>query len=116
MLTTINLDDTLGLELTSLAKQSNKPLGKLLEEIINLSFKQRYNSPVFTVNVSVCNGIWTAECDALGLVTEADSYETLTVRAWEIAPELAELNAIDVTVDTLRLCFTHEPTCHGVAL
>ncbi|HBK82405.1 MAG TPA: hypothetical protein DDZ41_02225 [Flavobacterium sp.] len=33
------------------------------------------------VNVSVLNGIWTAECDELGLVTEADSYEELTQRA-----------------------------------
>ena len=47
------------------------------------------------VNVSVLNGIWTAECDELGLVTEADSYEELTQRALEIAPELAELNHVE---------------------
>jgi len=47
-----------------------------------------------TVNVSVCEGIWTAECDALGLVTESQSYEELTRRALEIAPELAELNSV----------------------
>lgn len=47
-----------------------------------------------TVNVSVCEGIWTAECDALGLVTEAQNYEELTHRALEIAPELAELNHV----------------------
>jgi addiction module RelB/DinJ family antitoxin len=39
-------------------------------------------------------GIWTAECDALGLVTEADSYEELQKRAREIVPELAELNDV----------------------
>jgi hypothetical protein len=60
----------------------------------------------FTVTVSVCDGIWTAECDALGLVTEAESYEALTDRAREIAPELAELNNLGVGV--VRLRFLHE--------
>jgi hypothetical protein len=32
----------------------------------------------------------------LGLVTEANCYEQLIEREWEVAPELIELNAIDV--------------------
>lgn len=69
-------------------------------------------NPAFIVNVSVAEGIWTAECDALGLVTEADSYDELTERAWSIAPELAELNAVDVSADSIRLLFCHEAMPH----
>ncbi|EDS8889484.1 DUF1902 domain-containing protein [Salmonella enterica] len=36
--------------------------------------------------------VWVAECDALGLVTEASTYEELTERVWLIAPELYKLN------------------------
>ncbi len=64
----------------------------------------------FTIKVTEHNGIWTAECDALGLVTEADSFESLTQRAWEIAPELAELNGYDVGPGALRLRFEHVET------
>lgn len=60
----------------------------------------------FETIITVENGIWTAECEALGLVTEADSYEALTARALAIAPELAELNGIDPS--NLRLRFEHE--------
>lgn len=68
-------------------------------------FEDRFN-PVFVVIVSVCDGIWTAECDALGLVTEAETYEALTERARQIAPELAELN--NFGSGTVRLRFLHE--------
>jgi hypothetical protein len=30
---------------------------------------------IFVIDVSVCDGVWTAECDELGLVAEAASYE-----------------------------------------
>jgi len=73
------------------------------------------SNPAFIVNVSVCDGIWTAECDALGLVTEADSYDALTDRAWEIAPELAELNAVGVEPENIRLLFCHEAMPHRAA-
>ncbi len=62
----------------------------------------------YIVEVTYCDGIWTAACDALGLVTEADSYEHLIERAFEIAPELAELNHPDHPAPS-RLCFVHEP-------
>lgn len=62
----------------------------------------------FDVSVSVHDGIWTAECDALGLVTEADSYDKLIDLAWEIAPELAELNDVGVDAGSIRLRFTQE--------
>ena len=104
MLTTLNLNDSLGLELSTLAEQTGKPLNELLEDIIAAWRSRSCNG--FTVNVSVCDGIWTADCDALGLVTEADSYEVLTQRALAIAPELAELNAVNTA--NLRLFFTQE--------
>lgn len=65
--------------------------------------------------MTVCEGVWTAVCDALGLVTEADSYEQLIERAWEVAPDLIELNAIDVAGD-IRLQFTHTKTLDRVIL
>lgn len=71
----------------------------------------RHNPP-FIVNVTVDSGIWTAECDALGLVTEAESYDELTERAFAIAPELAELNATNIAGDAIRLRFFHEPKAH----
>lgn len=64
-------------------------------------------STIFDVNVSVYKGIWAAECDLLGLVTEADSYEELTERALEIAPELAELNNVGTESEIIRLRFYH---------
>ncbi len=81
----------------------------MLAKMIN-----RHKRP-FIIKVSVHEGIWTAECDALGLVTEAESYEQLIERAWEVAPELIELNAIDVAGD-IRLQFTHTKTIDRVAL
>lgn len=61
-------------------------------------------NPPLVVEVSVGDGMWTAECDALGLVTEADSYEALTVRAWEIAADLAcDVPGLDP--EHLRLSF-----------
>lgn len=62
----------------------------------------------FEVEATVCDGIWTAHCPALGLVTEAETFEALVERAWEIAPELAELNDVGVSAADLRLRFTHE--------
>jgi len=66
--------------------------------------------PTFIVKTAQQNGIWTGECDPIGLVTEADSFEELTRRAWEIAPELAELNGYHLRPDTLRLHFEHIET------
>ena len=77
-------------------------------------FINRHHKP-FVVKVTVCEGVWTAVCDALGLVTEADSYEQLIERAWEVAPDLIELNAIDVAGD-IRLQFTHTKTLDRVIL
>lgn len=70
---------------------------------------------VFIVNVSCCEGLWTAECDRLGLVTEADSYDELTQRALAIAPEPAELNAVAVDSEAICLRFLHERSIEKIA-
>jgi hypothetical protein len=68
------------------------------------------NTQEFTLQVAEHDGVWVAECDAIGLVTEADSFEELTRRAWEIAPELAELNGYHPRPGMLRLRFEHLET------
>ncbi|MDD5275001.1 MAG: DUF1902 domain-containing protein [Methylovulum sp.] len=68
----------------------------------------------FVVEVSVLDGIWTAECGPLGLVTEAESYDDLLERVWLIAPELAELNNVGVDAEHLRLRFSHEQSTYPV--
>ena len=56
------------------------------------------------------DGMWIAECDEIGLVTEAETYEKLTHRVWEIAPEIAVENGFAVTEASLRLSFQHTET------
>jgi hypothetical protein len=48
----------------------------------------------FVVQVTFSDGFYIAECEAIGLVTEEKTYEALVKRAWEIAPEIAEMNGI----------------------
>ena len=69
----------------------------------------------FDVEVTVHEGIWTAACDDLGLATEADSYPALVARSWEIAPELAELNAVGIPAEQLRLRFVHDTRARHAA-
>ena len=38
--------------------------------------------------------MWVVSCEELSVTTEAPSYEAMTARFWEIAPEIAELNGI----------------------
>jgi len=64
-------------------------------------------NPAYVVQVTHAEGMWIAESDALGLVTEAKTYEALVDRVWEIAPELLEMNEIDLHPDDLRLSFQH---------
>lgn len=59
----------------------------------------------FEVVVTCQVSIWTGECDALGLVTESDTYDGLVARTCLIAPELAELNGVAADTDNLNLSF-----------
>ncbi|SFN18837.1 DUF1902 domain-containing protein [Nitrosomonas communis] len=51
-------------------------------------------------NDSEC-GMLIAICDELGLATESKTYEGLTERVWEIAPEIAAENGIDISIETI---------------
>ncbi len=51
-------------------------------------------------------GMWVATCDELSVTTEAPSYEALTARFWEIAPEIARENGIAFDVNS-RIQFRH---------
>ncbi|WP_151732241.1 DUF1902 domain-containing protein [Acinetobacter ursingii] len=98
--------------------QANNDLDVSLHDLIN-SVKRRldhYNPP-FIVNVTHIDGIWVGENDDLGLVTEAKSYDELTERVWEIAPELADLNDLDIDIEDMRITFQHmeQPPRHIAA-
>ncbi|MDR0781654.1 MAG: DUF1902 domain-containing protein [Pseudomonadales bacterium] len=51
--------------------------------------------------------MWVAECDALHLVTEAESFEALVARVWEIAPEIAQESGLNIPAAALRLRFCY---------
>jgi hypothetical protein len=51
------------------------------------------------------DNVWIAQCDALGLVTEAATYEELTGRVWEIAPELYGMNGFTNNPSQIGLSF-----------
>lgn len=64
----------------------------------------------FNVSVShdIEENVWVAVCDALGLVTEAPTYEELTLRVWEVAPELYEMNGLGKNPGCIKLSFNQE--------
>lgn len=63
--------------------------------------------PPFIVTVTH-DGVWIAECDDLGLVTEANSYDELTHRVWQVAPELYVENGLGEASDSIRIQFVQE--------
>jgi hypothetical protein len=69
-------------------------------------------NPPLIVNVTLSNGFYTAVCDALHLVTEAQTIDELRDRVWELAPELVELNNLPIDADSMRLHFDMAPPAH----
>jgi len=51
--------------------------------------------------------IWLAECDEIGLVTEAKTYDALVARALEIVSELAVENGVIQKNENLTASFVH---------
>ena len=45
-------------------------------------------------------GLWTVECERLGVYTEAETYEALIDRFWSIAPDMAQENHVPFTKQT----------------
>ena len=76
-----------------------------MSNVIHPNFKR---STPFIANVifDAQSGMWVASCDALHTMTEATSYEALTERFWEIAPEIALANGIPFD-GTSRIQFRH---------
>ena len=64
----------------------------------------------FDVEVTRANDctLWVAECDGLKLRTEAESFEALRARVWEIAPEMVQEKGLSIAPDALRLRFSFE--------
>lgn len=62
--------------------------------------------------------MFVAACDELHLCTEAPSFETLTERVWEIAPDMAQENGLHIAPQNLRLRFAFDQdfTDHRIAL
>ncbi|MDP9803223.1 DUF1902 domain-containing protein [Acinetobacter calcoaceticus] len=64
-----------------------------------------------TFNVSVIfdneENVWVAECDALGIVTEAKSFEGLTKQVQELVPDMIEANQIQLGGKKPFLNFSH---------
>ncbi|QEP42146.1 DUF1902 domain-containing protein [Ectothiorhodospiraceae bacterium BW-2] len=70
---------------------------------------------IIIVEVTKHNGTWVAECDQLGIVTEAESYNGLVTRFMEVAPEMAELNSLPFDPATTQIRFEHQTTMAQVA-
>lgn len=89
--------------------EADKYFGRNVADLLS-SVKRRLdrlNSP-FTVNVIHDGDVWVATCDELGLVTEAQDYESLTQRVWDVAGDMLDENDIDQDLECLRLYFVQE--------
>lgn len=70
-----------------------------------IDFQKAPATPAYPVTVTQGDGMYTAECEALSLVTEAKTFEELTERVWELVPDMIEANDLPINPDTLRLRF-----------
>lgn len=63
----------------------------------------------FKVDVVFDNeeNVWVASCDALGIVTEAKTFEALTQRVQDLVPEMIEANQILLGGRKPYLKFSH---------
>lgn len=77
-----------------------------------VAFKKPADNQPIDVEVTHGDGMFTAECDALHLVTEADTFEALTERVWELAPDMIEANELGIDPDSLRLNFKFVQSAH----
>lgn len=85
--------------------------GKIMDNVVKLPTKRTY-----MVEVTHGDGMFTAECDALHLVTEASTFEALTARVWELVPDMIEANGLDVDVDSMRIHFNFEQSAQDIRL
>jgi hypothetical protein len=77
-----------------------------------LAFKKPTDNQPIDVEVTHCDGMFTAVCDTLHLVTEADSFEALTERVWKLAPDMIEANELGIDPDSMCLNFKFVQSAH----
>ncbi|MDD5273919.1 MAG: DUF1902 domain-containing protein [Methylovulum sp.] len=106
----LNLPDRLEAKIQRLAQQLGQPVEQFLDKLVNDYLTA---APAFVVNVWCHEAVWTAECAALGLLIEADTYDGLLVTVRQLAPALAQLNRLDA--DNIRLRFSHKQAGHRLA-
>lgn len=93
-------------EFTAAAGVAVIELGLSLNDlVVSANARLDRHFPSLVVEVTNDSGTWVAECDSLGLVTEADSFDHLKERVWEIAPDLAHDNLPDLDPGLMRLQF-----------
>lgn len=67
--------------------------------------------PKVTFNVAVIydneENLWVAQCDSLGIVTEAKTFELLTQRVQGLVPDMIEANQIELGRRKPFLNFNH---------
>lgn len=86
--------------------RADEHFGRTVVDLLG-SVKKRLDrlNPPLTVEVTFSDGYYTAECDALNLVTEAKTLDELTERTWLLVPDLIELNDLPMDADSVRLRF-----------
>lgn len=65
-------------------------------------------NPALPVNITYSEGVYTAVCNELYLVTESKSLDELQELVWDLAPDLIDLNDLDIDPENLRLSFLLE--------
>ena len=51
--------------------------------------------------------VWVADCEPLGIVTEAQSYEAVTQQVRDLVPDMARENNMDFGNQKIHLVFQH---------
>jgi len=77
----------------------------LSDDEIELLRKYALAASVLPVQVSFGDGMYTAECDNLHLVTEARTLDALRSRVLELVPDLIEANGLNLDPKRVRLHF-----------
>lgn len=61
---------------------------------------------VLDIEINYSDGYYTAECDEIHLVTESKSLNELKKLAWDLVPDLIELNELGIDINSVELVFS----------
>lgn len=86
-------------------------------EKISTARLDRLNPPL-VVNVvhDKESGMWVGSCDALFLATEAETFESLQERVWDVVPDCVSVNGFPFDSDNLHLKFVVEQDATSKAI